>query len=287
MVRVAKIALVKTLRKVVAFIPKVKTSDTAGVVTVEPHEGDLKLTLVYPEAAIEAICPAVDVSDAPDKVTLSGSKLLSIVSSAGKEIRYELEDERLAITSDKSKWIEPMPKSGKRPIVLPPESKATLDVYPLLTAFNTVKYAVDSDSVRPALFMIDVKGGRVRACNGFQYHEVDTKVKDLDFAVPGGMAESFMAVLRHFDGEIDFYEDDDNYYFENGSDVISIRKMQLQFPDLDRLLVRPLKSDSAAVLQVNRDNLVDALKQVRLASDDSYPYVELHLSQRSFATMYV
>ena len=172
-----------------------------------------------------------------------------------------------------------MPVATNTQVAYPEERTCVVDSYTLLTAFNTVKYAIDSDSVRPALFMVDVIDGRVRACNGFQYHDVDTKVKGLTFSIPGGMADSFCNVLRYFDGEIDFYADDDAYYFKNGGDTISVHKLAAKFPDLDRLLVRPLRSEIPALLQVRHKDIVEAVKRVRLALDENYPYIELHLNK--------
>ncbi len=280
MIQVAKIALVKTLQKVVAFIPKVKTSGTAGVVSLTPIGNTLKLTLSYPEATIESLCTAVSVQNPPERMSLSGQKFLAMVAAADKEILLDVVNSSLEVKSGKSKWVEPMSTPSDRSITLPDAPAVTFDVYPLLTALNTVKYALESDAVRPSLYMIDIKDGLVRACNGFQYHEVDTKISDLTFSIPGGMAESFMAVLRYFDGSVEFYMDEDYYYFKNKTDTIAVRRLQLTFPDLDRLLVKPLKSDSPALLQVNKSALVKALKQVKLVTDDNYPYVELHLSQK-------
>lgn len=280
MIKLSKIALGGTLKKVVSFIPKIKTSDYSGVVSILPMDDKVKLVLSYPEATIESICEATSsVNDEP-RLAIHGRKLLPIVNASDKEVSLSIEGEFLEISSGKSKWREPMPNVAPKGIVLPDSPQAVFDVYPLLTAFNTVQYAVDSDSVRPSLYMIDVTDGRVRACNGFQYHEVSTKIKGLTFSIPGGIAESFIAVLRHFDGDIEFYSDDDSYYFKNHDDTISIRKLQLSFPDLDRLLVRPLRSEVPALLQVNKSELLKALRKTRLVVDDNYPYVELHLTKK-------
>lgn len=280
MIKVSKITLTNSLKKVVAFIPKIKTSETSGTVTLTMDGEDLKLILSYPEASMETSCHVVetDGSDAPAAV--SGSKFLSMVSVADKEINLTSADGTLELVSGKYKWREPMPSVVNKSITLPSKPVATFNVYPILTAFNTVKYAIDSESVRPSLFMIDVVDGRVRACNGFQYHEVDTKIQDLTFSIPGGLVDGFISVLRYFDGDVDLYSDDANFYFRNGSDTISVRKLQLGFPDLDRLLVRPLRSAVPALLQVRKSDLVKALRQVRRVADDNYPYVELHLTQK-------
>lgn len=278
--KIAKTELVGTLKKVVAFIPKIKTSDYSGVVSITPVDGKVKLTLSYPEATIESICDASEVSEDETPITIQGRKLLPIVSAADKEVELRVSNEFLEVVSGRSQWREPMPKVSAKPIVLPKEPAATFGVYQVLTAFNTVSYAIDSDSVRPSLYMIDVVDGRVRACNGFQYHEVSTKNPGLTFSIPGGMAESFIAVMRYFDGDIDFYSDDDSYYFKNGNDTISVRKVQLAFPDLDRLLVRPLRSEVPALLQVDKNGLLKALRKARLALDDKYPYVELHITKK-------
>jgi len=276
--QVSKTVLSKTLKKVVSFIPRIKSSESAGVVLVTPLKDSIRLTLSYPEASIETTVGAISETSETE-VRVNGPKFLSIVSSADKEIVFTADGTYAEFRSGSSMWKEPMPNASLARVTVPEEKICSIETYPLLTAFNTVKYSIDSDSVRPALFMVDVSKGRVRACNGFQYHEVSTGVDDLTFSIPGGMVDSFCSVLRYFDGEIEFYSDDDSFYFKNGSDAISVRKSSFNFPDLDRLLVRPLKSAVPAVLQVRKNDLEKAIKRVRLALDDSYPYIELHLNK--------
>jgi DNA polymerase III sliding clamp (beta) subunit (PCNA family) len=276
--QVSRPVLISTLKKVVAFIPRVKTSDSAGVVTVDPLKDSIRLTLTYPEAAIQTTVGAIS-DESEDGIRIHGHKFLSMVSVADKEIIFKADEAFAEFRSGKSMWREPMPAPSPFTMSCPETRTCAVDSYTLLTAINTVKYAIDIDSVRPALFMVDVIDGRVRACNGFQYHDVDTKTKGLTFSIPGGMTDGFCSVLRHFDGEIDFYEDDDSYYFKNNGDTISIHKLAAKFPDLDRLLVRPLRSEIPALLQVKRADLRTAVKQVKLVLDDNYPYIELHLNK--------
>ena len=276
--QVSRPVLINTLKKVVAFIPKVKTSESASVVMVDPLKDSIRLTLSYPEAAIQTTVGALS-DESENGIRIHGHKFLSIVGVADKEITFKADDAFAEFRSGKSMWREPMPTVPTATLNCPDERTCVVDSYKLLTAINTVKYAIDSDSVRPALFMVDIIDGRVRACNGFQYHDVDTKTKGLTFSIPGGMADGFCSVLRYFDGEIDFYEDDDSYYFKNGGDLVSIHKLSAKFPDLDRLLVRPLRSEIPALLQVDSVALRTAIKRVKLALDDNYPYVELHLNK--------
>lgn len=276
--QVSKAVLVNTLKKIVSFIPKVKSSDSTGVVHVESLDDFIRLTLAYPEASIQTTVGALSSSEEGD-VSLHGHKFLSIVAAADREIIFTADNGFADIRSGSSMWREPMPTSSSLLINYPAEKTCSINAYSLLTAFNSVKYAIDSEYVRPALFMVDVISGRVRACNGFQYHEVDTKQSSLTFSVPGGMVDSFCAVLRYFDGDIDFFEDDESYYFKNSNNIISIHKLAASFPDLDKLVVRPLKSETPALLQINKSDLVKAVKRVRLALDENYPYVELHINK--------
>jgi len=276
--QVSKPVLVNNLKKVVSFIPKLKSSTSASIVVVDPLEDAVRISLSYPEAAMQTTVGAL--SELTEKqLRISGPQFLSIVSSADREIIFEADDNFATIRSGQSVWKEPMPTGTVPKIVRPEKPECVVDAYTLLTALNTVKYAIDSDSVRPALYMVDVIDGRVRACNGFQYHEVNNKVPGMTFSIPGGMVDSFGSVLRYFDGDISFYSDDNSYYFENGSDIISIHKLSSRFPDLDKLLVRPLKSEVPALLKINKNKLVTAIKRVKLALDDTYPYVELHINK--------
>jgi len=276
--QISRTVLINSLKKVVSFIPRVKTSESAGVIVVDSLKDSIRLTLSYPEASIRTTIGALSTGD-ESPIRIHGHKFLSIVASADKEITFKADETFAEFRSGSSMWREPMPTTTPKSIVLPDERVCEVDSYALLTAFNTVKYAVDYDSVRPSLFMVDVIDGRVRACNGFQYHDVDTKTKGLTFSIPGGMVDSFCSVLRYFDGKASFFEDDDSFYFENGNDTISIRRLSAKFPDLDRLLVRSLRSEVPALLQVQRKDLITAIKRVRLALDDNYPYVELHLNK--------
>lgn len=276
--QVSRPILINTLKKVVAFIPRVKSSTSTGIVNVEPLDNSIRLTLSYPEAAIQTTVGALSNSD-EESIRLHGPKFLAIVSSADREISFNADSSFVEIRSGSSVWREPMPVAVAPSIILPSTPTCTVSTYSLLTAFNSVKYAIDSDSVRPALFMVDVKDGRVRACNGFQYHEISTNANELNFSIPGGMVDSFCSVLRFFDGDIDLFEDDDSYYFKNQNNIISVHKLSSTFPDLDRLLVRPLKSEVPALLQVDKSGLIKAIKRVKLALDDAYPYVELHINK--------
>jgi hypothetical protein len=209
--QVSKPVLVNTLKKVVSFVPKVKSTTSASVVTIEPLQDEVRLSLSYPEAAIQTTIGAL--SEPTEKaMRISGPQFLSIVSSADREIKFEADDTFATIRSGSSVWKEPMPNGSLAKISRPDDLVCTANSYTLLTSINTVKYAIDSDSVRPALFMVDVINGRVRACNGFQYHEVDSKIQDLTFSIPGGMVDSFCSVLRYFDGDVNFYTDDEFYY---------------------------------------------------------------------------
>lgn len=276
--QVSRPVLINTLKKVVAFIPKVKSSTSTGVVSVDPLENEIKISLSYPEASITTKIGALSDPE-ESSIKIHGHKFLSIVGLSDKEIVFTSDGSSAEIRSGTSLWKEPMPAAYTYTGSQPESPVCTVDSYALLTAFNAVKYAVDYDSVRPALFMVDVIDGRVRACNGFQYHEVDLKIPSLSFSISGGMVDSFCAVLRYFDGNIDFYDGSDSYFFNSSNTSISVRKLAASFPDLDRLLVRPLKSESPALLQVDKNALINAVKRVKIAIDDSYPYVEVHINK--------
>lgn len=276
--QVSKPVLTKTLKKVVSFIPKLKSSTTASTVLVDPLQDSIRISLGYPEAAMQTTIGALS-EPTENQFRMTGPQFLSIVSSADREIEFSADDTFATIRSGSSVWKEPMPTSEVKEIEFPDKLTCTVNSYALLTAINTVKYAVDSDSVRPALYMVDVINGRARACNGFQYHESDTKTEGLTFTIPGGMVDSFSTVMRYFEGDVEFAEDEEFYYFRNNDDLVTIHKLSSHFPDLDRLLVRPLKSEVPALLKVDKAALVQAVKRVKLVIDESYPYVELHISK--------
>lgn len=275
--QVSKAVLNTALKKVVSFIPKLKSSDAASIVVIDPLDDAIRISLSYPEASIQTTIGAL--SDSSEKqLRMSGPQLLSIVASSDREVVFTADDVFAEIRSGSSVWKEPMPIATTPTIVCPDTKVCAINSYNLLTSVNTVKYAIDSDSVRPALYRVDITNGRVRACNGFQYHEVTNEVDGLTLSIPGGMVDSFCSVLRYFDGDIDFYCDEESYYLKNNKDLIIIHKLSSHFPNLDRLLVRPLKSDVPALLKVKRKDLTTAIKRAKIVLDESYPYIELHIS---------
>ena len=275
---VKKIALVSTLKRIVSFMPKTSSEARESMVKVIASDSKIELVLSQPSVHMQSGCEAI-VADVGTPFVISGRKLLEIATTAETDVQFTFDGTRVEVSSGASKWLVPVFKANIPHKDVDMTPTITFDSYDLITGLNTVKYAAATDSVRPSLFMVDVEDGRVRACNGYRYHEVNIQEPGLTFQLPGAMIDGFISVLRFFDGDVGFMREGNRFYFQNNLDVFSMTKITAKFPDLDKILVRPLKSQSPALLKSNRSDLLNAIKKVRVASDEDYPYIEMHISK--------
>ena len=272
--------LLGVLKQVVTFIPRAKTSDSSSIVHLLPDPVGARLALHFPEASIEVLCPLKDGETFTEPMSFLGPRFLAIVARCSDEITITKDETKAVIVSGKSKWVEPLLATKNLRMLGRSDNPLTFNLFFLTSSIAKVRYALDTDSARPALYMVDIENGRVRACNGFQYHEVESDIAGLTCSLPGTLLDNFVKTLRALGSdELQFWCDQDQFYFATDTSTIALRRLEVTFPDLDRLLVRPLKSESPALLQVDRDELLAAAQRVQLATDDDYPYVEVHLTK--------
>lgn len=90
-----------------------------------------------------------------------------------------------------------------------------------------------------------------------------------------------MRVLRlpHWEAAgVYFYRTANGYLFDAAGDALQLPMLNVEFPDLDNVLIRPLRTKIPSLLRINKEDLIKSLKSVRLLTDKESPAVEIYLT---------
>lgn len=267
--------LVASLAKAVSWIPN-SASGRTSVVYLKPQDGKLRVAVSYPDVTFSTLCCA-EGDGTEDVVALYGQKFYNIVKQASGDVQLLFEGAEFVVRCSGAKWVERPIRGSLQELDPPDVAEAVVKASTLAEAFTTISYVASKDTLVPSLFAVDVQDGRVRASNGANYHEIRCKIPGLTFQVSNTHVESFTKLMRLWTGEVHFSQNESNYYFRHEDDVLILRKLNVTFPDLDRLLIRPLKVQAQFLLKVRKLDMEEVLRKVRVSSSPAFPYVELHM----------
>lgn len=148
-----------------------------------------------------------------------------------------------------------------------------------LSAMATVKYAVAKDVARPGLKMIDLKQGKMTACDGVRFQQM--KIKAPAMQIPAGSIDLIMKVLGWSSAE-DMVVAELPYtlIFKVDKIMLMVTKPTAKFPHAEQLFLRPALSNDIE-LSVGREELIQAVKHVRLCADEDTSAIALKLTKNS------
>lgn len=268
---------VSALSKAVSFIPN-STAGRTSLVYAQAGSNVMKIAVSFPDITFITTCPAECMASS-EPVALYGRKFYDIIRQTAHKALIEAAPGQLTVTSDDSKWIERPVQGSMKSLDQTGEVLARIEAQELADAFEGVKYAAGKDTIQPQFHMVDVRDGRVRASNGVNYHEVRTGVKGLTFQISNQHVDSFIKLMKAWSGDVALSEGPNHFFFQHGKDTLAVNKLNADFPDLDRLLIRPLKAQAIYTLKVRKVEAENAIRRVRLSQSDDFPYIELHMSQ--------
>lgn len=274
---IAKEKLVASIAKAITFLPN-SASGRTSVVYFKPQGGRLRVAVSFPEATFSTLCDVQgDATD--DVVAVAGKKFAEIVKQTNGTVQLLFEGSEFVVRCPGAKWVERPVRGALTDIVAPDSISATVEAPDLLAAFQQVQYVASKETAVPSLYAVDVVDGLVRSSNGANYHEVHMRIPGLTFQVSNSHVESFVKLLKQWSGTIHFRENDSSYYFQHDNDILILRKLHVPFPDLERLLIRPIKVQAQSLLKVRKVDMEEVLRKVRVSSSPDFPYVELHMGQ--------
>jgi DNA polymerase-3 subunit beta len=208
-------------------------------------------------------------------------KMLEIVRQADDGIAdIHVKGATAAITIGRTTWNLKLQGGADYP-PMPQFSEGvftTVDRLAFGTALHCVRYAACKDANRGSLMMIDVRGGKMTACDGARFQQATVPTFPFDFRIPIGAVDDLLKLLRATDlPEISIGQSDNHLIFVVGPDVFCANKLLAQFPDMEALLLRPALENKHRLV-VDRDELLSAIKRVRINADTETSAIGLHLA---------
>jgi DNA polymerase-3 subunit beta len=150
-------------------------------------------------------------------------------------------------------------------------------------AISSVKYALPGKeySGQDSLRMVSIKGGKFTACDGSRFQQVRIEDFKLNMQLPTFSITNLLKVLSSTDQEtIEIGETRKRLVFRFNNTIFFINKLEDPYPNVEQLWLRPALSNDQE-FSVSRQELITAIKQVKIAADTSSHAIGLMLTEDS------
>ncbi len=277
---VKKYVLQLMLDRVYPVVPTRDPMEVLKCFQVEVRHPDrLRIVATDMELSMIATTELVQV-DTPGTAVIDARKLVDIVKEAKDgEVHVRVTNGTARITIAGTTWIQKL-KGGEDYPQLPEITDivlSTVDRAAFAAALHAVRYAA-RDATRASLALIDVRGGRLTACDGARFQQATLGTFPLDFQLPIGAVDTLLKLITKSDvAEISIGQSDNHLMFRVGSDVFIANKLLAQVPDMEATLLRPALANRHP-LSVDRAELLTAVKRIRINADPETSAIALRLS---------
>jgi DNA polymerase-3 subunit beta len=219
------------------------------------------------------------------RVVFPGRRLIEIVKSCEDEIvTVAVQNNIAVVTCAGATWNVNLMASEDYPEVPDVEDIVAVDVQrlTLINALTKVKGAAAKEGVRPALQMVDISNGNVRASDGAIFRQVCMpELAEMKMQIPLGAVEDLVKLLRNNEAEkLGIGQTEDHLLFIIGDGVFIITKNNLEYPDVEGMLLGPARSNKSR-LTADRQQLIAGIRRVRINADADTKGVAFVLTENS------
>lgn len=277
--RTKKFAVQALLDKAAGVVPSKDSVPVLKNFHVEAADGKLRIAATDLELSVIASTAMVTV-DRPGRALLPAGRLIQIVREAEDgELHLDVSDRVGVVQVGRTKWTLTLQDEAEYPEL--PDIGSTemqlVDREKFLNALKSVRYAASSDTVRANLMIVDVRKGQMRASDGTRFQQASIGDFPMDVQIPIAATDDLVKSLQSTDTPtIALGEDENHLIFRIGGDHFIARKLTVEFPDMEEQLLKPVLSNDQE-LQVSRNELIQAIKQVRITADQETSAVTLSL----------
>jgi DNA polymerase III sliding clamp (beta) subunit (PCNA family) len=141
-----------------------------------------------------------------------------------------------------------------------------------ISTINCVKYALPGKefSGQDTLRMISIKGGKFTACDGARFQQARIAGFKLNMQLPSDSISYLLKFMVVSDLEVvEVAELSKKLVFRLGNVVFYMNKLEDPYPNVEQLWLRPALTNDQELL-VDRQELITAIKQVKVADSSSY-----------------
>lgn len=277
-----KFVLQALLEKAGSVVPQKDILPVLKNFQLEATPGRLRVVATDLELSVVSHTEMV-VVQRPGIAVFPSKKLLDIIKSADEgDVVVDVENGTASISVGSASWTLKLQSGDDYP---PMPEINDIEIFPVdrlkfLQAIHAVRYAAAKDTTRPSLMMIDVSDGKMTACDGVRFQQASLGDDfPLPLQIPIGAVDDLVKLLRSTDlSEIGIGESESHLVFKIATDLFLANRLMAQFPNVEQLLLRPALENKHN-LTVDRQDLVESVKRVRINADPETSAIGLELSK--------
>lgn len=280
--QIKKFVLQTLLDKAFTVVPARDVMPVLKCFQFQLEPGRLRVIASDLEMSLIASTALVDVEQ-PGTAVFPARKLLDIVKSAeDADCTIHVTGTTARIVIGRASWTLQLPGGDDYPR-MPEITEAEftqIERAVLSQAIIAVRYAASRDPNRANLNIIDVKDGRLTACDGTRIQQ--TRVPDfpISLRMPINAVDDLLSLLKISEVEQVYVGQSENkLIFRFGSDLFIVSKFFAQFPDIEAQMLRPALENRHS-LDVERADLLAAIRRVKINSDSESSAIALHLEKQ-------
>ncbi len=252
------------------FLDKKDSSQITSHVLLDARDGKLTVKATDFEIGISMDTNNIQIA-LPGLATANGKKLLDIVKILkDEEVNLKVENDFLYIKQNKSKFKLPMFNADEYPDFPTDEGKSKFEINPLefLHAIKKISSAIDSNNPKYELngALIDIK------LDSINFVATDTRrlavstsqqstEKEISIIIP---KKAITEMQKLFFDEMQIFYDENTMLVKSENFTFFTKLINGKFPDYQRIIPQDKKYE----LTLNRDKMIDHLKQVSTISQE-------------------
>ena len=253
-----------------SFLDKKDSSQITSHVLLNAQDGNLTVKATDFEIGISMDTKNLQIA-LPGQATANGKKLLDIIKILkDEEVLLKVENDFLFIRQNKSKFKLPMFNADEYPDFPSIDNKSKFEINPLefLHSIKKISPAIDSNNPKYELngALIDIKKDKISF--------VATDTRRLAVASSVQTTESEIALIipkkaiaemqKLFFDEMNIFYDENTMLVKSENFTFFTKLINGKFPDYQRII----PNDKKYELTLNRDKMIDHLKQVSTISQE-------------------
>lgn len=267
--QIKKFVLQVLLEKAITVVPVRDVMPVLKCFQFQVDRQRLRVVASDLEMSLIASTPMVTVTQ-PGIVCFPAKKLLEVVKSAeDADVHVRVKGTTARISIGRAAWTLQLPGGHDYP-AMPAITEAEFTFVGrrlLLDAIHAVRYAASRDPSRSNLNIIDVRDGKLTACDGSRIQQIKIPSLTSNLRIPMSAVDDLIRLLKINELEfVDVGQSNDKLIFRFGSDVFIVNKFDAQFPDMEAQMLRPALENRHS-LECDRAELTDAIRRVRINAD--------------------
>jgi DNA polymerase III sliding clamp (beta) subunit (PCNA family) len=240
-----------------------------------------KITVISTDQALTLVAgTAMAKVSASGQVLFPGSKLLDIVRAAEDAVMlFKIDGVSAEIKCAKSVVGLRLADSKEYPMIPDTEivSLTEINRQAFVASVSRVFNIAPTDTYRPQLNMISIADGKVRASDGVRFHQADIPYSGKAQVPIKAMTDLVKLIKNSEDEFVRIGETQNHIVFKFGVDTFICLKPNVDFPPLEKDLLAPVLLTNDQCFTVDRQQLIDGIRRVRVAADTETNLVYLDL----------